>query len=329
MARANKPARAYQLSADCVSGDWYRTEMWAYVHVSPADPEALVKKAFFSHDKYDLVTFVEAYVRKDAVLREGVSEDQFHLGLENHNYGFDGQDYHVVKQVIVHSIDGDFRGPLMMLYWQDDMVDHVVKHAEIHAFADAKVVEEWAFAHVEWAADDVRKKLVAAAEKNEGLCLPPSADRRVVADGACLVCECPILCREDEQEGDELSLLLNDMISVEPGDGSVPSMDQQLFLEPHHGAARTWKVSWKPYPREVDFPADNKEDAEKHRGGIFKQHTKELQSYRVIKGIMQRFDRIEQAIEQLTGEMRFLPPAHGGAEYWKTSRKFGKGYRSE
>ncbi len=325
MARAYQPAYAYQPELADADVDWWRTEMWAYVHLSLPD-DFVAKKAFFSQDKDDLLAFVKDYVHEDFTLNEGVSEDQFVEGLDTDGYDLDAQDCHLVKQVTVHSSDKDFRGPLMMLYWHGD-IEHIVKCAEIHAFADANVIKEWSFEELK-CPFNVREKLVAAAEKNESLCFPPRAGNGVFTDGACLVCDCPILCQEDGREGDELSLLLNDMTSVDHRDGGVPGMEQQLFLEPSR--ADMWKVYWKPdLSFEIEFEAKDKYAAEKYRDGIFKKQTKQLQSYRMIKGIMQRFDRIEQAIEQLTGEMRFLPPAHGGAEYWKTSRRFRKGYRSE
>ena len=308
---------AYQPQMAEIDIPWWRTEMWAYVHVCLSDPEDLAKKTLFAHDKDDLLSFVKAYVHEDVTLYPGVTEDGFMERLTEHNYETDSESWHLVRQVVVHSSDRDFRGPLMMLYWHDD-VEHINANATIHAFADTAVLKDWS---INYCPLDVRDKLVAAAEKGDSVCFPPSANHGVFTDGACFVCDCPIEEVEDSREGDGLSLLLNDMTSLEP-------LDRGLFLTPGNGDS--WSVEWEPaLHQEMRFRAKNKEAAKRYYGGIFKKQVKQHQGYRMIKGMAQRFDRIEAAIERLTGEMRFLPPAHGGAEYWKTSRRFGKGYRSE
>ena len=319
--------RAFARHPEAPGEEWRRTEMWAYVHVSFPVSEALAKKAFCSHDKDDLLAFVKAYVHEDDVLREGVSEDQFIEALETCGYDWDVQDCHLVKQIKVHSSNGDFRGPLMILYWYDGTFpEGLVKYTKIHAFADVGAIKDWSLEHLR-CPHDAREKVLAAALNNESICLPPGRDRGVFKDGGCLVCDCPILCKEDDR--DELSSLLDDMISVEPGRSGTVGLERELCLE-RTRPDDMWTATWKPDKATVlEFPAASVKDAERHRGGIYKTQAKKLQSYRMIKGIMQRFDRVEQAIEQLTGEMRFLPPVHGGAEYWKTSRRFGKGYRSE
>ncbi len=128
-------------------------------------------------------------------------------------------------------------------------------------------------------------------------------------------------------DGDELADLLKDMTLFEHGSGNEV-IDKHLILKSR--GDNKWRACWLPGSHTgYDFDAEGEGAALRRFTKIRQEKVLTLQSYRAIKAIKQRFDRIERAIEQLTQEVRFAPPVHGGSDHHKNQESFERGYASE